>query len=93
MEPFEPLEPTVADLARRYLEAHVAVNCRPATQETFQRLIDLYILPGLGDFAATAVERHHVCTLHEGLSGQAVPGEPGRACAIEDVLARNGMGG
>ena len=67
LEPFEPLEPTVADLARRYLEAHVAVNCRPATQETFQRLIDLYILPGLGDFAATAVERHHVCTLHEGL--------------------------
>ena len=32
---------------------------------SYQRLVDLYILPELGDFAATAVERSHVYALHE----------------------------
>ena len=32
---------------------------------SYQRLVDLNILPELGDFAATAVERSHVYALHE----------------------------
>ena len=32
---------------------------------SYQRLVDLYILPELGDFAATAGERSHVYALHE----------------------------
>ena len=60
-------EATVAVLAKRYLEAHVAVNCRRSTQETFKRLVDIYILPELGDFAATAVARSHVRALHNAL--------------------------
>ena len=67
LDPVPRPEATVADLAKRCLEAHVAVNCRPSTQETFKRLVDMYILPELGDFAATAVARSHVRALHDAL--------------------------
>ena len=57
-------EPTVADLAARYMEAHVKVNCRPATAEVFGRLLKLYIRPELGEFKLTKVDRSHVSALH-----------------------------
>jgi len=64
LDPVPRPEPTVADLAERYLHAHVAVNCRPSTRETYQRLVDKYILPELGDLLVTAVDRSHVAALH-----------------------------
>ena len=57
-------EPTVADLAARYMTAHVEVNCRPKTVETFRRAVDHYIVPELGHIALCAVERSHVSDLH-----------------------------
>ena len=57
-------EPTVTDLAARYMTAHVAVNCRPGTVETFGRLVNRYILPELGDLKLSEVERSHVSALH-----------------------------
>ena len=57
-------EPTVADLAERYMTAHVKVNCRPATVETFGRLLELYILPELGGLKLTEMDRSHVSALH-----------------------------
>ena len=64
LDPVPRPEPTVADLAERYLHVHVAVNCRPSTQETFRRLVDKYILPELGDLTVMAVDRSHVAALH-----------------------------
>ena len=66
-EPFpepEAPEPTVTDLAERYMTAHVEVNCRPGTVDTFGRVVRLYILPELGHLALTAVDRSHVAALH-----------------------------
>ena len=57
-------EPTVADLAGRYMEAHVEVNCRPKTVETFGRVVRSYIVPELGHLALSAVDRSHVSALH-----------------------------
>ena len=57
-------EPTVADLAERYMEAHVEVNCRPKTVETFGRIVRLHIVPELGHLALSAVDRSHVAALH-----------------------------
>ena len=57
-------EPTVAELAERYMKAHVAVNCKPGTAEVFRRVLDLYILPELGALKVSAVERSHVSDLH-----------------------------
>ena len=57
-------EPTVADLAERYMTAHVEVNCRANTVETFGRVVRHYIVPELGHLALSAVDRSHVSTLH-----------------------------
>ena len=57
-------EPTVADLAERYMKAHVEVNCRPGTVGIFRRVVDLYILPELGALKISAVDRSHVSDLH-----------------------------
>ena len=63
--PREPApEPTVADLAERYMKAHVEVNCRPGTVETFGRIVRLYIVPELGHLRLSEVDRSHVSALH-----------------------------
>ena len=61
--------PTVAELAARYLEEHVAVRCKPATAVQCRQVIDKYIVPELGKVPLTAVERGHVVDLHHKLSG------------------------
>ena len=47
--PPAPEEPTVADLAERFMAAHVAVNCKPGTVKNYRSLLRLCILPDLGD--------------------------------------------
>jgi integrase len=73
-------EPTVADLAERYMTAHVAVNCRPGTVESFGRLLRLYILPELGGLKLTEVDRSHVSALHHKLRGK--PSQANQAVSV-----------
>ena len=81
-EPPAP-EPTVADLAERYIEAHLKVNCRPGTVETFGRVVRLYILPEFGHMPVSAVERSHVAALHDKMRDK-----PYQANQVRDVLAK-----
>ncbi|MDD9992395.1 MAG: tyrosine-type recombinase/integrase [Rhodospirillales bacterium] len=76
-------EPTVADLAERYMEAHVKVNCRPKTVETFGRIVRLYIVPELGGLKLSEVDRAEVAALHHKLRDK-----PYQANATMDVIAR-----
>ena len=85
-EPFElepEPEPTVADLAERYMESHVRVNCRPNTVKAFGRAVRLYIIPHMGHLPLSEVERSHVSSLHHELREK-----PYQANAVVDVLAR-----
>ena len=59
--------PTVAELARRYLEEHVAVRCKPKTARTARSVVNRHIVPALGRLPLAAVERQHVMELHESL--------------------------
>ena len=59
--------PTVTDLARRYLEEHVAVRCKPKTARTARSVVNRHIVPALGRLPLAAVERQHVMELHESL--------------------------
>ncbi|MCY4592686.1 MAG: hypothetical protein OXE86_19445 [Alphaproteobacteria bacterium] len=54
----------MADLADRYVTAHLEVNCCPRTIATFRRVLDLHILPELGHLPVASVERSHVSDLH-----------------------------
>ena len=56
--------PTVAELAARYLEEHMAVRCKPGTTVRCRRVIRKYILPDFGELPLAAVEREHVTEMH-----------------------------
>ena len=74
-EPFPeppPPEPTVADLAERFMEAHVKINCKPSSAMHYRRTLDNHILPALGSTAVRAVERTHVAQLHHSLRDRPV---------------------
>ena len=58
---------TVADLAKRYLEAHVDVNCNAHTQGIYRGSLENHILPALGTRAVSKVGRAEVSALHYGL--------------------------
>ena len=60
--------PTVAELAARYLEEHVAVRCKPKTAETARTTVNRYILPALGKLPSMAVRRTQVMALHHRLA-------------------------
>ena len=66
--PEPPAEgPRVAELARAYIEEHVAVRCKPRTVEMYDQVVRKHILPALGKMPALAVERVHVAELHHKL--------------------------
>ena len=65
--PSAPEEPTVADLAARFMAAHVERNCKPGTVENYESLLRLCILPRLGALRLGEVDRSHVSALHHGL--------------------------
>ena len=65
--PPEAPEPTVADLAERYLESHVRVNCRPKTIVSYERKIRRHVIPELGHIPLGELERSHISALHHRL--------------------------
>ncbi len=46
---------TVAELAERHLEEHVAVRCKPGTQVLYRAAVRQYIVPAFGDTPVSAV--------------------------------------
>ena len=66
--PVEPVpEPTVADLAERFMREHAKVNCKPATVENYRWALEAYILPALGGVKVAEVDRKRVADLHYAL--------------------------
>ena len=63
--PERPL--TVADLAERYMEAHVAANCNAHTQGIYRGSLDNHILPALGNVPIVSVSRSQAAGLHYAL--------------------------
>ena len=57
-------EPTVADLAERFLEQHVAVRCKASTARRYRQVIENQILPTLRKLPVADVRRKHVVALH-----------------------------
>ena len=73
---------TVADLAERYLERHVATQLRPATMSSYRSALDRWILPSLGEMPVTEVGDEHVAALHESLRDM-----PYRANQVVHILS------
>ena len=53
-------EPTVADLARRYLDERVAPHCKPRTLELYRAVVHRHLLPAFGHLPITGLAREPV---------------------------------
>ncbi len=58
---------TVADLAKRFLETHVANECKASTASRYRQLLRCHILPVLGDVPVADVGRENVAAIHHAL--------------------------
>ncbi|WP_428098147.1 tyrosine-type recombinase/integrase [Candidatus Rariloculus sp.] len=76
-------EPTVADLAERYLQIYVAVQCKASSMRRYRQLLHHHILPALGEMPVGSVERKHVAALHYALRDR-----PGTANPVLWVLSK-----
>ena len=75
--------PTVAALAERYMEAHVAVNCNANTRRLARGTLDNHILPALGELSVSEVGTAEVEALHYSLRAT-----PRAANAMLQVLSK-----
>ena len=60
-------EPTVEDLTKRYLDTHVAVECKASSAGRYRQLLRNHILPALGEVPVADVGREQVAALHHAL--------------------------
>lgn len=72
-------ESTIAELAQRYLEEHVAVHNRPSMAKEARRLVERHIKPGLGKFKVSELSRAQIKAWHHALCK--TPYEANRALA------------
>jgi integrase len=68
----ERTAPTVADLARRYLEEHAGPKKKPASIEADERMLRLYVLPALRRRKVAAVGLKEISDLHHSLKAKPV---------------------
>ncbi len=61
--------PTVGEIARRWLEEHVGVRCKPRTVEMYTLIVRKHLLPALGRVPALAVDHGRVSELHHSMRG------------------------
>ena len=64
----QPGGPTVAEVAKRYLNEHVAVRCKPSTVQRQGTIIHKHLIPAIGDLPLAAVRREDVADLHHRLA-------------------------
>ena len=76
-------EPTMAELAERFMEAHVTVNCKPSTAENYRQVLHSHILPHVGKMPVREVERTHVTVVHHALRAH-----PSTANRAVDILSK-----
>ena len=74
--------PTVAELAARYMDDHVAVHCKLTSARTLRTVVDVHIVPALGRTRVAAVGREHVTGLHHALRDT-----PAQANIVIDTLS------
>ena len=75
--------PTVGELARDWLDEHVAVRCKAKTAYIYRLVVEKHILPGFGKTPALGVSHVQVTELHHGLRER-----PVTANRAVDVLSR-----
>lgn len=56
--------PTVGSVAARFLRDHVALRCKPKTQQEYRRALELFVNPVMGNHKIVDVTRADIAKLH-----------------------------
>jgi integrase len=72
--------PTFAQATEEWLAVHVRPKRKAKTQDNYERVLRIYILPAIGDTRITELRRADVARLHEGMSE--TPAMANRALAV-----------
>ena len=94
-EPFPgppPKEPTLSDLAERFMGAHVKQHCRPSTAAGYRAILEKHVLPELGTTPLTGTGRAGGRRTPPPVARHARACERGGGPALADVRARRGVG-
>ena len=83
---------TVGELARRYLEEHVAVRYKPSAAASARTVVNRHIVPALGKLPLAAVECAQVTELHHRLCETPFVANMAVAHPVADVPAGRGLG-
>ena len=59
--------PTVGEIARQWLDEHVAVRCKPNTVRMYTLIVDVHLLPAFGKVPALALDHATVTEFHHSL--------------------------
>ena len=68
--PFPPEpepEPTMSDLAERYMREYAELHCRPATVSHYRLMLRKHIVPALGELPVKHVEHRDIMAFHTAL--------------------------
>ncbi|MDE0097112.1 MAG: integrase arm-type DNA-binding domain-containing protein [Gammaproteobacteria bacterium] len=83
LSPEESVEPTVDDLAERYLREYVSMYTKESTARNYRHILKKTILPKMGSLAVSEVEPGDILSLQYGLSDT-----PAAANRALDVLKK-----
>lgn len=60
-------DPTVADLAERYMREYAELHCKPATVSHYRHMLLKHIVPGLGELLVRHVAHRDILVFHTAL--------------------------
>ena len=60
--------PTVAEVAKRYMDEHVSVRCKPSSARTMLTLVRVHIVPNFGHLRFASLKPGQIVKLHHGMA-------------------------
>ena len=76
--------PTMKEFGKRFLEEHVEIHCKPATQAEYKRSVEMFINAKLGSHRIIDVTRADVVSLHASM--KATPYQANRTLGVLSVM-------
>lgn len=76
--------PTMKEFAKRFLDDHVAVHCKPSTHGEYKRSVELVINPKLGSHRLLDISRADIISLHASM--KRTPYQANRTLGVLSVI-------
>ncbi|MCJ9430755.1 tyrosine-type recombinase/integrase [Kordiimonas marina] len=78
------IAPTLSALCSRFMDEHVKAKCKPSTTKEYQRNIDLFIKPTLGNHKIQDITRQDIAKLHH--ANRHIPYQANRTLGVLSKL-------